>query len=172
MKPSFGRPPLTFDRGRRDAHDLRKLLDIKSGEEPQFHQAALPRVELCQPIESLVKRNHILGIFRADEDFRVDVYLPRIAAAPFAGKTAPRMIHENLTHDVSRNGEEVSTILPRARLSPGKAHVCLMYQGRRLKSVTRTFALHVGPSHASHLVIDERNELTGGVPVPLAELRE
>jgi hypothetical protein len=171
MKPSFGRPPLTFDRGRRDAHDLRKLLDVKSGEEPQLHQAALPRVELCQPIQSLVKRDHILGIFRTDEGFRIDVYLLRIFAASFAGMTAPRMIHENLTHDVSRNREEMSTILPGTRLSAGKAHVCLMYQGRRLKSVARTFALHVGPSHTPHLVIDERNELTGGVPVPLAELR-
>ena len=70
------------------------------------------------------------------------------------------------------DGSSEGAILPRALLSAGKAQVCLVHQSRRLESVTGAFALHVGPGYMPQLVVNERDELTGGVLVPVAELRQ
>jgi hypothetical protein len=55
MKPGFGRSPFALDSDRGNAHDFRGFFHTQAGEEAQFNQAALTRIDACQTFERLVE---------------------------------------------------------------------------------------------------------------------
>jgi hypothetical protein len=77
----------------------------------------------------------------------------------------PRMINQNAPHQLSRNSEEMGTILPLHALVINQTHVGLIDQRRRLKAVAGTLASHVVTGEPSKFVINN-----GGQPVECASV--
>ena len=69
------------------------------------------------------------------------------------------MLHKNATHQLRRDGEKMSAILPLHALIIHQAHVGFIDQGRGLEAVAGALPFHVAAREAAKLVIND-----GGQP--------
>ena len=74
-------------------------------------------------------------------------------AAPSPDVVAPRVFHEDATHDLSRHGKEVGAILPLHAGVVGQAHEGLVHQCGGLQAVGRALPTHVMAGEAVELVV-------------------
>jgi hypothetical protein len=79
----------------------------------------------------------------------------------------PRVVDQNVAHQLRGHGEEVSTILPTNTLRARKANIGLVNQRRGLERVALALALHVAMRDASYLVVDQRGQAIEGRTVSL-----
>ena len=80
------------------------------------------------------------------------------ACAPLGGGMSPRILHQDLAHQVSGNPEKVGAILPLRRILARQPHIGFVYQGRALQSVVGAFPLQVIVRQAAQFVVDHRHE--------------
>ncbi len=106
--------PISLDGSLGDTEDQGHLGDRQPTEEPQFDHPRLTRIERRQPIEALVQGEEILGVeFSTSERCEAvsQGHLLSIAS-PFGPSLAPRVVDEQMTHDLRTDGEEVGPALP------------------------------------------------------------
>ena len=89
------------------------------------------------------------------------------ATTPFQ-VVAPRMLHQNAPHQLGRNGEEMSAILPLHALVIHQAHIGFVDQGRGLQAVAGTLTIHVTARQAVELVINDGGQRFERALVPVA----
>ena len=90
------------------------FVDAQSAEVAQFHDLALTFVECGQRIECIVERNHVEGGLAGDDQRFVQRHLNDVAAT-FAFLPRARNVHQDPSHQLCRNGEEMGAVLPLAR---------------------------------------------------------
>jgi hypothetical protein len=69
-----------------------------------------------------------------------------------------------------RRGEEVSPALPPPiRIDADQSQIGLVHQGRGLERLTRRLAGQLPSGQPAQLVVDQRKQLAGRLPLPLAQ---
>ncbi len=132
MQPSSGKHPFAAYRGWRYAEDVRNLIKRQAHEELELHDTRLTRVHLFEPTQSLVYIKHIL-----DRVSGQDVGLSQrdhLRTIPPGSRATARMVHQNASHHLGSNAEEMRTITPWDFLSK-QPKVRLVHQGRWLQGV-------------------------------------
>jgi len=76
------------------------------------------------------------------------------------------MIHENLSHNVSGNGQEMSPALPTNVRLADELQVGFVDQRRRLKSMVRSFPAQVPRGNCPQFGVDVRKQLLFGMTIP------
>jgi hypothetical protein len=71
------------------------------------------------------------------------------------------MVHEDASHRLRRDGEELRAALPSGVVLIVEAQPCLVHEGRRLERVTVAFASQSAVRLAPQLRIDEARERLG-----------
>jgi hypothetical protein len=79
-----------------------------------------------------------------------------------------RAIHQNAPHGFRRRAEEMRAILPRRLLIAAEVEPSLMHQGRGLEGMTRGFVRHFVRGHPAKFVIDQRQQLVGGLRIAMS----
>jgi len=79
---------------------------------------------------------------------------------------SPRMIHENLSHSLSGNGQETGPALPINACLADKLQVGFVNQRGRLKSMVLSFPMQVPRGKRSQFSVDVRKQLLSGMAVP------
>jgi hypothetical protein len=64
------------------------------------------------------------------------------------------VLHQNLPHELRRNGEEMSAVLEMDRLLPGEAQVSFVHQVCGLQGVIGAFLSQMAPRQAAQFVVD------------------
>jgi hypothetical protein len=81
---------------------------------------------------------------------------------------APRVVHEDATHDLRRHGKEVGAILPLHAGVVGQAHEGLVHQCGGLQAVGRALPTHVMAGEAVQFFVHLRRQRLQRPLVPLA----
>ena len=150
--------PVALHGGGRDAHRLGRLLDRQPAEEPQLDDARLARVELGQPGERGVERDHVdraLGRRRLQPLVERDA---RLAAAALQRVARARPLDQDLPHRVRGDGGEVGAVLPALGAVLEELEVRLVDERRRLQRLARALALQVVRREAPQLGVDQRHQ--------------
>jgi hypothetical protein len=81
---------------------------------------------------------------------------------------APRMVNQNPSHELRRNGEEVGAVSPPHPFVVDQPEVSLVDQGRGLQTVVRAFPVQVVSRESAQFVVYDRRQLIEGVLIPIA----
>jgi hypothetical protein len=96
-------------------HHLRHFRDAQAAKESQFDHLGLARVELCELGQGIFKRQEVHVAIRLDDQVVVKCNAMPIAT-PLCRPVSPSMIHENLSHQLRGNGQEMGPALPITRV--------------------------------------------------------
>jgi hypothetical protein len=84
---------------------------------------------------------------------------------------SPGMIHENLSHDPSGNGQEMGPALPIDACLTDELQVGFVNQRGRLKSMALSLAVQVSCGKCAQLGVDVRKQPLFGRAIPRLEFR-
>src|SRR5436190_14864277 len=142
VQPRLGGTPIEHHRFRRDLEDCRRLFHSQPAEKAQLDHFALPRVELGQTAERLVKRDQSSQPFIGNGDPLIEWDgLP--STAPFRRLTRARMVYEHMPHGLGSHTVELSPILPWFAGVTRQPQIGLVDESRSLQGVTRILPLHM-----------------------------
>lgn len=68
------------------------------------------------------------------------------------------MVYQDLPHQLCRDGEKMSTVLPLGNLLVRETYISLVNQGCALQGMSRALVAEVTLGDAFQFVIDQRNE--------------
>lgn len=133
------------------------LLDGKTAKESQFHNLCQLRIGPPELIQCIVEREQVEISGLRKQRLRFTESYPLKILATLGGSMPPRMIHENLPHQVRGDREEMCAVFDRKTLAQ-QAQVDLVDQSRALQSVFTAFAAQMMPRQLMQLAIDQGNE--------------
>src|SRR6478609_3887356 len=82
------------------------------------------------------------------------------------------MVHEDVPHDASGNGQEMRPVLPPDVFGIDQPQVDFIDERSRLKAVPGTLSCHAPSRDLVELALYERNQLVEGGRVPLTPFQE
>jgi len=100
--------------------------------EAHFNNSGLLFVEGCEPDQSLIERDQLFRFFRNNDSYIFQVYVNRVAAALCATVRAS-MIHEDSSHQLRSQCEEVRAVLPPDVLLIYQLQIGFVYKRSRLQ---------------------------------------
>src|SRR5262245_27003802 len=166
-EPGPGVAPQPVRAGPGQAEALGSVLDRQASEEVQLHDAGGLGVLGGKPGQGLVEGEDLLGR-RADRDVLVVELDPLpVPAVPEAALAAGRF-DEDAAHGLGGGGEELTPAGPPGPHRPGLAgepQVGLVDQVGRLEGVARALAGQAVGGQPPQFVVDEREEVGGGLAV-------
>jgi hypothetical protein len=133
------------------------FLDSQAAEEPQFDDLALARVDESEPFERVVDGDEVGAGPYGHPQLLVELKR-RNTTASLLGLMGTRPIHEDMSHDLGADSEEVIAVLPVALRSLHKPNVRLVHESRGLQGVAGTFVRHIPLRDAVELMVHERNK--------------
>lgn len=154
MEPGLGSPPVTFDGRGSNAHNVCCLLYREAAKVPQFNHARFLFVESRQSFQRVVECDELGAPLDGAVDVFIQGELLKILPAFFRVVFA-RMIHQQATHYLSRNAEEVSPVLPVYSRLVYQTQVSLVYQSGRLQRVIWAFTSQIIRREFSQLIVDD-----------------
>src|SRR5262245_37797554 len=167
LEPGAGVDPVAVGGARRDAQGLARLLARQPHEITQLDQPGHDRLGRGQLLQRLVQRQQLLVRLRGGG---VRERLALGAAAPLLGVLPPRVLNEDTAHRLGGGGEEVLAVgVPPRHGLPDEAQVRLVDQRGRLEGVARLLAGQLRGGEAPQLVVDQRQQLAGGLRVALLD---
>jgi hypothetical protein len=120
-----------------------------------------------QPGQRLVQRQQVFGALRGSDGEAIEVE-PLAPAAPLDAAASAGAFDEDAAHGLGGGGEEVPAAVPRRRLvHVHQAKVRLMHQRRGLERLPRLLLGEPLPRQPAQLVVDQRQQLIGGLGVAL-----
>lgn len=157
-KPELRDSPVPLDRRRRNTENFRRFFRIQPSEIPQLDDAGLPRIDSFEAGQRLVKGDDVdierlvgcLSFLESD---------PPRSGAPLHRLPLARMLDEDASHELRRDGKKVRAILPPDLARPEKPEKNLVRQGSGLERVIRSLAAEVLPGQTAELAIHDGNEL-------------
>jgi hypothetical protein len=129
----------------------------------------LARVELCELGQGIFKRQQVYVAIRLDDQVLVKRDAMPIAT-PLCCAMSSSMIHENLSHSFSGNGQEMGPALPINACLTDELEVGFVNQRGRLKSMALSFPVQVSRGKCSQFGVDVHEQLLFGKAVPWFEL--
>ena len=154
MKPGFGQPPVTFDGRGSNAHHVGCLFDREAAKVSQLNHARFLFVEGRQGFQSVVERDELGTPFDGAVYVFIQGELLKILPA-FLRVVLACMIHQQATHYLSRNAEEVSPVLPVYSRLVYQTQVSFVYQSGRLQRVIWAFTSQIIRREFSQLIVDD-----------------
>src|SRR5262245_54630660 len=167
-EPGPGVAPQPVRAGPGHAEGLGGVLDRQPGEKVQLHDAGGLGVLGGEPGQGLVEGEDLLGR-RADRDVLVVELDPLPVPAVPEAALAAGTLDEDAAHGLGGGGEELAAAGPAGPRRPGLAgepQVGLVDQGGRLEGVARALAGQAVGGQPPQFVVDEREEVGGGLAVP------
>jgi hypothetical protein len=160
--------PLRRRRG--NAESFHGLLNGQPHEIAEFHQFDLLRLDLGEAGERLVERDEVV-IDRRRGDGQVVGLVSVQPAAVLGGLLAACGFDKDASHGLSRGGKEVAAMVPPVALGCANQPVVRFVDQRgRLQGVAGRLGGQTGGGEPAQLVVDQRQQLRGGVGVALREV--
>lgn len=129
-QPALGNLQLALDRMNGHLFMQRNVFVRHAAKEAHFDKARFPRFVLGERLQRVVKGNHNPLPFGSEIERFPQHNLAR--RTPLLGLPRSSVIDQNLPHDTSRNGKEMSAILKISSFVSDKAKVRFVNQRRRL----------------------------------------
>lgn len=122
-------------------------------------------------IQSFVQSEQLLVVHGGGkvESIQIDAFLS--AAVPQV-VFASGMINEDAAHGFGGGGKEVRAILPRGLVVPAESQPGFVNQGGGLQGLAGRFTRHFLRGELAQFLIDQRQELVGGVGIALIHAPE
>jgi hypothetical protein len=156
-EPSASGIPTALDGGRRDSQKGGRVFDGKAREVAEFDDLALLGIQGGKFVEGGVQRKQINGGLWGLRQIETALYRNRMdAGTPLGGATAPFIVHEDPTHELRGDAQEVGAILDRKSFLPREAQIDFVDQSGSLKRVIGPLLAKVMASDAAEFAIDER----------------
>jgi len=153
VQPNLGGAPVAPDRDRRDLEHLRRLVDGEAAEKAQFDDLGFSSVDARELVQSIIEGDEVDGrVVAHDGGF---VQRDVLHTAPTFEIVPSRALHEDATHQLRRDGEEVRPILPPHPLVIDETNVGLVDERGRLQTVGGTLAFHVEACQAAELRVHD-----------------
>jgi hypothetical protein len=154
---------------RGDAQDFGRLVPRQAREVAQLDQAGLQRVAPGELGEGRVQGQERLVRLGCGREVRVQL-LTLPAAAVFEPPLAPGVLDQDTPHRFGGGGEEVFPGVPVLRVvHAGQAQVGFVDQRRGVEGLARLLLRQLLGGQPAQLVVDQRQELLGGVGVALLD---
>ena len=154
----------------RDAQRGGRLLGGEAGEEPELDQLGLARVLRFELPEGLVQGEQAVAVPLLQGRLDVVEVEPAASAPGLAGLLVPGPVDQDAPHGLGGRGEEVPAAVPVPGLLPAhQPEVGLVDQGGGLERLARLLLGQLLGRQLAQLVVDERQELLGGVRVALLD---
>ena len=161
MKPNLCHNPLAFCGCRRNVHYAGRFSDGKSAEKAQFDDLALPWVESCEPLQSVVKDDEIedfgLLLHQFSRRYRGIVSDCDSGSFSFCGKAAAGVVDQNLPHHRGRNRKEMRTVLPFHRVRFHEPQIGFVDKGGGLQGVIAALAGQALASDPAQFLVNQWN---------------
>jgi len=154
MKPGFCQSPVTFDGCGSDAQNVCCLFNGESAEIAQLDHACFLCIERCKGLQSVVERDQFSATLHCSIDIFVQREFLKILATLFCVVLA-RMVHQQATHYLSSDSEEVSPVLPVHPRLIDQLQVRLVHQRGWLQSVVGPFAPQIICRKLSQFIVDD-----------------
>jgi cell wall assembly regulator SMI1 len=146
-----------------DAEGLGRFFDGETAEDPQLCQFGGRRIDRREPSQGLVEVDPAVGVETVGREvIRVEVG-PRLAVAALLRPFRPGVIDENPPHGFGGSGEEVPATVE--LLIADQPQVSFVNQGGRVEGMAGGFGRHPSGGKLPQLVVDEREQLGGGLAV-------
>jgi len=139
----------------------------QSGEEAEFDDAALAFVEAGESFQSIVERDQIESLTLRQIWGVIDGKHP-LAATPLCGTVTASVIHQDLPHELRRDGKEMLAILVLRIFLPEQAEIGFVHERRALEGVTGSLAQKLTSRYPAQLVIDDWQESVEAFAITLA----
>ena len=144
------------------------FVDAEAGEIAQLDDAALAFVDRGKAGERVVQCQDVIALAGREGEHFVERH-GRHTSAAFLAAMPPRMVDENLPHQVRGHAIEMRAAFPFRRVLRYEPHVRLVDQGCRLQSVGGVLVAEVVGGQTTQFVVDDRNQQLESLP--LAVLR-
>src|SRR5262245_18221748 len=167
VQPGPGVGPVAVGGSSCQAEGHGRLVERQAGEEAELDQFRTHRVFPGQALEGIVEGDEVLvrGVVHGRQRVQIDA-LPTAAALETALLLGA--VDEEAAHGLGTGGEEVAAAVPVPFLSvPDQAQVGLVTQGCRLEGLAGPLAGQLLGGEPPQLLVDQWQELAGGVRVAL-----
>src|SRR5262249_10328579 len=155
-----------------EAEGYRGLLDRQRGKIAQFHYLRGHGFLPSQPLQGFIQSQEELGSLLVD-DIEPIQSEALASAAMAAAAFAPRPLDADAPERFSRSSKEVAATLPGLRfVFIHEPKVGLVHQSSSIERLARLFTGQPLPGELAQLVINQRQELLGGLGVPLLDGRQ
>ena len=157
LQPRTSRSPLPLDRCGRESENLGYLVDVQAAEKPELYDAAFSLIEICEGAKGFVQLDQLRCplLSHAMQIVNID---PLSAASPFLIIVAAGVVYQDMPHDLSRNREEMRSVLPLGAITLTKSQICFIDESRRLECVVHPFPPHVTTRQFPQLVMYKRHQ--------------
>ena len=173
IEPCLGDAPVAPNRRDRDVEDVCRFLVTESPEEPQLHDAAVPRVQsLANAFNASSSATRSAGRPVGASAASDSDTCKGARAAPLGSPLNACEVDEDATHDLCRNAEEMRAVLPLHLLPVDQAEIGLVDESGRLQYVPGTLAGHVGGGQPVELPFYERRQRVQRLVVAVASRRQ
>src|SRR5262249_39002103 len=166
-QPGPGISPTALGRCARDPEHLGGLFQADNREEAELDDLSLLGVQSFQSFQGLIECQEVNRIVLRGlgQVGQVDALQP---AAPFLGVVAAGAFYQDTPHRLGRCREEMPSAVPRLRLVH-EPNVGFMHERRRLKGLPRLLLRQLLGRQLPQVVVDQRQQLLGGVWVALLD---
>ena len=158
MQPAFGRLPVAFDGGGREAQDFRRFFDRQAAEVTQFNQSRQWRIKCGEFVERLIEQDdvYVRGGVGDEGDFGEGDF--DRACATLFGQVAARVIYQQAAHDFSHCAEKVRAVLPVHLPLIHQLQINLVDQRRRLQRVIGALVFQAARRQPPQFIIDDGHQ--------------
>ncbi len=171
MQPGFGDGPIPLYRFGRDLQRFSGFLNGKAAKESQLDNFRLARILLSELMQRRVDAHKFSGLFRREYQGFVEGH-NLVFAATLSAQMAAGMVNQDAAHDLGRDGKKVRATSPINGVMLDELEIRLMDQSGGLKGVILPFATHVPPGKTPHFVVDQGDQLRGGILVSIGEVSQ
>ena len=163
--------PIPIDGLGGDVQDIGCFVHGQAAKESQLDNLAHASIERRQSAERIVERNEVVLLqgWQLVDVIETDV---NRTAATFLALPAACRLHQDPSHHLRRQSEEVRAIPPFDAIDVDQPQVRLVHQRRRLQRMIRPLLAHIAPGETVELVVDQRHQSREGRSVALAPRSE
>ena len=170
VQPDLCGAPVAPDGDRRNLEHHRRLLDREAAEKAHLDDLDLSGVDAGESVQGIIESDEVDGrVVAHDGGF---VQRDMLDAASTFEVVPSRSLHENATHQLRRDGEEVRSILPPHPLVVDQPDVGLIDQRGRLEAVVGSLAPHVPVGEPTEFGIHDGRQRVERSVVPVAPRTE
>src|SRR5262245_19283893 len=169
VQPRTGISPGVVSGSDRNVERLGDFLHRQADEETQFHQVGRHGIDGREVVQDVVDRQRFLDIAgRRDAGFVQ--FVPTVLAAALRRMPSPGLIDEDAAHGLGSGGEEVAAAIPPLHLlGVHQPQIGLVDQSGRLEGLAWFLLGQLLGRQLAQLIVDQRQELLGGVGVALLD---
>jgi len=169
VKPGLGHGPEPVGDAARDAQRLGGLLVTQPRKVTELDQLSGPRIVLFQLTQGLVQGEKVVVGGLRQRELVVPLHTPALSPT-FLRTPAASVVHEDAAHGLGTGGKEMAAMVPALLLAVAQQpQIGFVDQGGRLQRLAGCFLGKLLGRQAAQLVVDQRQQLAGGVRIALLD---